>query len=398
MLVNGGTGHLGAALVHQLVASGVRPSDVRVTYLPGTSTEALRDLPGVELFPANVLDRERLAAAFEGVRWAFHVVGNTSFDPFKKRAQWLVNVEGTRNACEAAARAGVEKLVYTSTVNVLGAPDPPGSLGDENTSPYHSKPKLHSFDSPDEALQFADDVAAGRAPRKWWKEVGIGYFDSKLAAQELVERFFREEGLPVLSVLPGTNFGPYDQFIGNGTYVLRIYQNAMPGYTAGGGLPLTHVCDQAVGHLLAMTRGRPGERYVVSGREEDNLYLGEAFQVIAEVLREAFPGRKVKTPKRKIPRRVAWFGALAYELFSKLTGKPCLLSRDAVRAGSYPSFYSCAKATRELGYAPKRSFREAVRDAVAYYSAHGLLEAKGRAIDALGERQLLGESPPPPER
>ncbi|MHA1730912.1 MAG: NAD-dependent epimerase/dehydratase family protein [Promethearchaeota archaeon] len=382
VLVTGGTGFLGAALVHELVREGVPPTDIRVFYLEGTSTRNLGDLPGVELFPGNILDEFQVRKAFGGVRYAFHVVGNTSFDPFKKRRQWLVNVEGTRNVLEAAKDSpGLEKAVYTSTVNVLGPPDPPGSLGNENTSPYAAKNRVHNFETPGEILEFADAIHEGRAPKKWWKRVGIGYLNSKLAAQELVELYARDHGVPVCSVLPGTNFGPYDEFVGSGTYIVRIYNNALPGYTPGGGFPCTHVLDQARGHFLAMTRGRVGERYVVTGRDEDNLEMGEMFRVIAEVLREKEPGRRIKTPERKIPVRVAKFGALFSEVYAKLFRKPCLLSRDALDAGSYLSFYTHAKASEELGYQPERTFRQAVADHFDFLKARGLLGVKSRGID-----------------
>ncbi|HMF32512.1 MAG TPA: NAD-dependent epimerase/dehydratase family protein [Candidatus Lokiarchaeia archaeon] len=382
ILITGGTGHLGSALIHHLVGQGVAPQNLRVMFLEGTPTESLQDIPTIDLFPGNVLDVPRVDQALEGVTHVFHMVGNTTFDPFKKRGQWLVNVEGTRTVAEACLRASsVEKMVYTSTVNTLGAPEPAGSIGDEETSPYTAPRKYHSFASPEDALDFADAVHAGRAPKKWWNKIGIGYFDSKLAAQEIITRFARDNALPVVSVLPGTNFGPYDHFIGTGTYLLQIYKNRMPGYTPGGGFPLTHVCDQAEGHLLAMTRGQLGERYIICGRAEDNLSLGDMLQVIAELLQEKDPYRIIKVPKTQIPVGIARFGAMMAEFWAKITGGPCLLSRDAIRAGSFPSFYTYAKAERELGFAPKRTFRQAVADMFDYYKAHNLLQVGGRVMD-----------------
>ncbi len=381
ILVMGGTGFLGSALIHTMISRGVHPSDIRVFYLEGSPLNSLSEIPSLDLCPGNVLDPDSVKTAFQGVTHVFHMIGNTSFDPFKKRIQWLVNVEGTRNALEAALGSeSLEKLVYTSTVNTLGVPDPIGSLGTEETSPYTSIPSMHSFPSPDEALGFAKRVHRNPEHGKWWKEIGIGYFDSKLAAQELVSKYAREHGLPVSSVLPGTNFGPFDDFIGSGIYILRIYNNAMPGYTPGGGFRCTHVCDQADGHIYTMERGRIGERYIITGHEEDNLEIGEMFRVIAEVLQEMTPDRRIKVPKRKIPLRVAWFGAVAYHAYARVFKKPCLLSKDALRAGSFLSFYSAAKAERELGFKPIRRFRDAVRDHFEYYKKRGLLAATQRAI------------------
>nr|MDO8088627.1 NAD-dependent epimerase/dehydratase family protein [Candidatus Sigynarchaeum springense] len=384
VLVTGGTGHLGTALVHHLVRQGLPPQIIRVLYLAGTPTEGLADLPGVELVTGNVLSESDVKSALQGVTHLFHMVGNTTFDPFKKKGQWLVNVEGTRNVLEACRNEpSIRKIVYTSTVNTLGIPSPAGALGTEETSPYSSNPRMHSFDSPEAILRFADEVHAGTAPANWASRIGIGYFDSKLAAQEIVTRYYRDHHLPVVSVLPGTSFGPYDHMVGNGIYLLRVYHNAMPGYTPGGGYPLTHVCDQATGHLLAMTRGKPGERYIITGRAEDNMTMGDMLRTIGEVLREKEPGRKIKIPSREIPMAVASFGAALYEIYARLFKKPCLLSRDAVRAGSFLSYYTYAKAERDLGYVPKRTFRQAIGDMFDYYQAHDLLDVKERLADKL---------------
>ncbi|MGV9205668.1 MAG: hypothetical protein ACOC44_16795 [Promethearchaeia archaeon] len=99
----------------------------------------------------------------------------------------------------------------------------------ETSSPYKNEPKVHTFDSAEEALSFADAVHQGTASQKWWKKIDIGYYDSKLAAQELISREVKENGLNIVSVLPDTFFGPYDFFIGNGMYLIRIYNNSMPG-------------------------------------------------------------------------------------------------------------------------------------------------------------------------
>ncbi len=367
-----------------MVRQGLPTQKVRVLYLAGTPTEGLADLPGIELVTGNVLNPGDVKNALEGVTHVFHMVGNTTFDPFKKKGQWLVNVEGTRTVLEACRNTPtVQKIVYTSTVNTLGVPNPAGTLGTEDTSPYTSHPKLHSFDSPDEILQFADSVHAGTAPANWIKRVGIGYFDSKLAAQEVVTRYAKENGVPVAFVHPGTNFGPYDFMVGSGMYILRVYHNAMPGYTPGGGFPLTHVCDQAAGHLLTMTKGKVGERYIITGRAEDNVTLGDMLRIIAEVLREKEPEKGIKTPSRKIPTGIAKIGAAIYELYARLFKKPCILSRDALRAGSFLSYYSYAKAEKELGFVPKRTFRQAVSDMYDYYKTHNLLHLTERLVDKI---------------
>jgi len=194
ILILGGSGFLGSALAHHLVNDlRIPPASIRIFYLTGTPTDSLRDLLGLELCPGDIRRAEDIAKACAGIDLVFHMAASISFDPARKRQQWLVNVEGTRNVLEAVRRSpSIRKLCYTSTVNTLGVPDPPGSIGNfENSNPYTNLPRLHSFHSSEETLAFTEDVRVGRLP-DWEKSIGIGYFDSKLAAQELVQRYANE--------------------------------------------------------------------------------------------------------------------------------------------------------------------------------------------------------------
>jgi dihydroflavonol-4-reductase len=385
ILITGGTGFLGANLVHFLVNSlGVAPSRVRVFSLAGTPTAALRDLPPLDIRHGDILNAGDIEDACRDRTLVFHAAGVTSFDPRAKRMQWLVNVEGTRNLIDAARKAGsVRRICHTSTVNVLGCPEPAGSVGTaESCSPYSCRRKTHSFASPEDALRFADSVRRGTAPGKWWKRIGIGYHDSKLAAQELVDRAVREEKMDIVSVLPGTCFGPYDTLLGSGLYLSQILASALPGVPKGG-CPLVHVGDAARGHVLAMARGKAGAHYVVTGRSEDNMYYADMARIIADVLKEREPGLSIRSSFPTIPAFAAELAAGVIEIFSRISRGPCLLSRDAVRAGSYPSFYSCEKARRELGYVPHRTFRQAVESMYDYMKENGLLAGKSRKMDAL---------------
>ena len=380
--MTGGTGHIGAALVHHLVDHGHPPRRLRVLYLPGTSTAAVDGILGLDLHPADLLDSAAVRDALRDVTHVFHVAGNTSFHPARRRLQWMVNVEATRNVCEAClASDTVERLVQTGTVNVLGIPDPRGSLGDEETLPWNAPSRIHTFASPGDALALADAVHTGTVSRGWWRRLRVGYLDSKLAADLLVDRYARDQGLAAVRVLPGTCFGPHDRLVGNGLYMLRLRAGGIPAVTSETGLPCAHVRDVARGHVLAMLRGRVGERYIVAGREEDNLYLSELLRVIAEVLREKEPERSVRLPRWRVPTSLAWLGGAASEAAAALRGRPPLLTRAAVLAGSFPSFYTSAKARRELGYRAKRSFQQAVADQYDDWAASGMLDATVRAVD-----------------
>ncbi len=381
ILVTGGTGHLGSAIIHHLVNDkGVMPADIRVFYLANSPTLSLNDIQGLDMVPGNILNAAEVQAAFSGVQLVFHTVGSTTFDSRQKRIQWLVNVEGTRNVLEAALNTpGFEKMCYTSTVNVLAIPHPVGSIGNfENSNPYINQPRLHSFTSAAQVLNFIEKARLDKAG--WVNEIGIGYYDSKLAAQELVNDYVKRFGLNVTSILPGTMFGPYDCLIGTGMYLLALYRNQMP-VVLKGGFPLAHVMDVAAGQILAMQKATAGSRYILSGREEDNRTLRDMCKIIVEVLSNRFPNKKIKSPQLVVPRWLALVAAFFSEQFSVLFNRPMLLSRDAVRPGSYPSFYTSLNAIEELGYNPQRTFRQAVHDMLDYYIAQNLIDTPGRWID-----------------
>lgn len=382
ILVTGGTGHLGSAIIHFLVnEKAVRPKDIRVFYLRDSPANSLNDISGLEFFAGNILDEEDVAHAFKNTQLVFHTVGSTTFDPRQKKLQWRVNVEGTRNVLNAALKSPTfEKLCYTSTVNVLGVPNPVGSIGNfETSNPYTNKPSQHSFSSREELLKFIEHT--GRKEGNWWSEIGVGYYDSKLAAQELVNEYFEMHKLNVVSLLPGTMFGPYDYLIGTGLYLLSVYNNKMPAVIKGAGLPLAHVIDVASGQVLAMQKAAAGTQYILSGKEEDNRSLKEMVQIIAEVLAKKFPAKKFYKEIYEVPFSMAYVAAFFSEQYAKHFNKPMLLSRDAVFASRHPLFYTSEKAKRELGYEPQFTFRQAVSDMVDYYIRNDLFEKKGRWID-----------------
>jgi dihydroflavonol-4-reductase len=381
ILVTGGTGHLGSTLVHCLVQQmQIPPSSIRVFYLQNTPTDSLNDINGLDMFPGNVLNADEVAAACKDVQLVFHTIGSTTFDTRQKKIQWLVNVEGTRNVLDACSQSpAFEKLCYTSTVNTLAIPNPVGIIGNfENSNPYTNQPRLHTFRTRNELLHFTEQ-AKNNTPG-WEKHIGIGYYDSKLAAQELVNEYVTQKKLHAVSVLPGTMFGPYDNLIGTGIYLLSLYKRQMPVVSAGG-LPLAHVIDVAEGHLLAMEKAKAGSSYILSGTEDDNRYLKEMTSIMVDVLKQKFPDKQFKAPQIVVPKWLAMAGAMLSEWYAKTFNKPMLLSCDAVRAGQYPAFYTSANAIRDLGYKPKRTFRQGVEDMVDYYKLHHLFEMKGRYID-----------------
>jgi dihydroflavonol-4-reductase len=382
ILVLGGSGHLGSALVHTLLTTFQVPaSQIRVFYLPHSPLDSLAGLTDLDFFQGNILNPKEVEQAMEGMQWVFHVIGNTSFDPRQKEIQWKINVEGTRHVLDACKKSSsFEKLCYISTVNALGLPQPLGSIGEwETCNPYQSHPRIHCFSDPAQTLAFIEKARKNK-PNTWVSELGIGYFDSKLAAQELVNWYQKNTGLSVVSIYPGTMFGPYDHLIGNGMYLLSLYRNQMPAVLEGG-LPLTHILDVAEGSILALQNGKIGGHYVLTGQRTDHLTLAQMTQKITERLQLKFPNQSFHAPRIVIPVAVAMVAAWFSETYAKWSNTPCLLSVQAVRAGRFKTWYGFSLAEKDFGYMPKRSFEQAVDDMIDYYQRHNLFEAKGRFID-----------------
>lgn len=382
ILILGGTGHLGSTLAHHLVNDlQVPPAQIRIFYLNGSPANALDDIQGLDFFQGNVLNKEDVEKACEGVQIVFHLIGSTTFNPNLKKLQWLINVEGTRNVLDAIRDSPTfEKLCYVSTVNVLAPKLPRGSIGAiEECDPYKTARRVHSFDSPQAVLAYADK-ARNATNDDWVKSIDVGYYDSKLAAQELVNEYVRKHNINAVSILPGTMFGPNDYLIGTGMYIVSIYHGQMPA-TMPAGLPFTHVMDVAEGMVKAIDNGRKGEMYILSGRPEDNRTLKDMAAIITEELQKYFSDKKFKAPTIVAPYDLVYAFAWIYEKMASIFNLNPVLNTQAVKAGNHYWYFSHEKSDREIGYNAKRTFREAVREMIAYYDKHQLFDVKERYID-----------------
>jgi dihydroflavonol-4-reductase len=233
---------------------------------------------------------------------------------------------------EAALRHRLERIVYTSSVAVLG------KTGDGSPA--------------DEATPVGlDDM------------IGI-YKRSKFRAEEEVCRLQRERGLPVVIVNPSTPVGPRDvKPTPTGRIVLAAAAGRVPAFVDTG-LNIVHVDDVAAGHLLAYEKGTIGERYILGGR---NLSLAEVLGRVA-----ALRGRRA--PRIRLPRRPLFPLALAAEGWARLRngGEP-LLTMDGLRMAAVPMYFQHGKAARQLGYGPSRS-DDAIGDAVRWFEREGYLD------------------------
>ena len=239
------------------------------------------------------------------------------------------NVEGTRIVMEEALRAGIERIVYTSSVATI--------------EPREGK-------AADETRRLSADKAVG------------AYKRSKVLAERLVEDMIARQRLPAVIVNPSTPIGPRDiKPTPTGRIIVEAASGRMPGFVDTG-LNLVHVDDAAAGHLAALARGAIGERYILGG---ENVALGQMLADIAHIV-----GRR--PPRLRLPIAAAYPFALAAETWAHFSGKEPFATRDGLRMARHHMFFSDAKARRELGYA-SRPYREAIADAISWFREAGSL-------------------------
>jgi dihydroflavonol-4-reductase len=324
-LVTGATGFVGAAVARALLAERW---EVRALVREGSDRSNLRALP-VELAVGDLTDLASLDRAVADCAALFHVAADYRLGAPDPSQLYRANVDGTRNILKAARRGGVERVVYTSSVATIGIPAD-GTPGDESTP-----------------------VAL---------EAMIGHYKrSKFLAEQAALEAARE-GLSVVIVNPSTPIGPGDvKPTPTGRVVLDAAAGRMPAYVDTG-LNVVHVDDVAHGHLLALSRGRTGERYILGGVD---MTLEQILGEIARIV-----GRK--PPRVRLPYALVLPMAYVAEGVAKISGRSGRLTLEGVRMSRKRMFFSSAKAERELGYS-WRPPAEALADAVRWFSARGWL-------------------------
>ncbi len=324
-LVTGATGFVGAALARTLCAAGWQ---VRVLVRAGSDRRNLRALT-VEAVPGDLTDPASLERAVERCDAVFHAAADYRLWVPDPEQMYRANVEGTQMLLEAAHRAGVQRIVYTSSVATIGLPAD-GGPGTEATP-----------------VGLADMLGH--------------YKRSKfLAEQKALEAAAR--GVPVVIVNPAAPVGPRDiKPTPTGRIVLDAALGRTPAYVDTG-LNVVHVDDVASGHVLAFHHGRIGERYILGG---ENLPLR---QILLEVTRLA--GRP--PPRVRLPHGVVLPIAYAAEFLARLTGKPTRVTVDSVRMARKRMYFSSEKAVDELGYR-FRPARLAFEDALRWFREEGYL-------------------------
>jgi len=327
-LLTGVTGFVGSAVARVLLARGHR---VRALVRRGGDRRNLAGL-ALDLIEGDLTDPASLAAAVAGCRYVLHVAADYRIWVPDPDAMLRANVAGTEALMRAAMAAGVERVVHCSSVAALG---------------------LTGTDAPaDEATPVSEATV-----------VGI-YKKSKYRAEQAVLTLVRESGLNAVIVNPATPVGPRDiKPTPTGKMIVDAASGRMPAYVDTG-LCVAHVDDVAEGHLLALERGRAGERYILGG---ENLKLRDLIGMVAEAAGRA-------PPRVRLTPGLLWPVAMASEAVARATGREPLVTRDHLRMARKTMFFSSEKAKAELGYTP-RPARAAVRDALAWFRANGMVRA-----------------------
>jgi dihydroflavonol-4-reductase len=323
-LVTGGTGFVGANVVRALLQRGV---EVRALVRPTSDTRNLADLD-IELVPGDLRDRGSLEAALKGCDTLFHVAAVYALWTSNRRELYDSNVTGTVHLMEAAQSAGLQKIVYTSSVATIGLP-PTGEPGTEEL-----------FLQPHELIS--------------------DYKRSKHLAEQQVLRM-AHRGLPVVIVNPSFPVGPWDSKpTPSGQLIVNFLRGKIPAYVDTG-LNVGDVEDIALGHVLAAEKGRIGERYILG---HENLTLPVMFRLLERV-------SGVKAPRLRVPYPVAYMSACVSEAIARaITHRPPFATLAGVKLSRKRMFYDTSKAVRDLGL-PQTPALTAFDKAVRWFRNHG---------------------------
>jgi dihydroflavonol-4-reductase len=324
ILVTGASGFLGAA-----IANSARAAGYPVRVLIRTSSPRTNIHRHDEVVIGDLRDRESMTAALHGVRFLLHAAADYRLWAPSPDDILRNNVDGTRTLMEEALRAGVERIVYTSSVATIG---------------------LRAGEPSDEARALPADKAVG------------AYKKSKVMAERLVDDMVKNAGLPAVIVNPSTPIGPRDiKPTPTGRIIVEAARGRMPGFVDTG-LNLVHVDDVAAGHIAALHRGRIGERYILGG---ENVHLSTMLADIAKIV-----GRP--PPRLRLPVATIYPFALGAELWARWSGQEPFATRDGLRMARQRMFYSDAKARRDLGHV-SRPYREGIADAISWFREAGYL-------------------------
>lgn len=325
ILVTGAAGHIGNVLVRELISEG---RQVRAFILPDEDTSSLYGLD-IDFAEGNVLDPLSLDRAMEGVDIVYHLAGVISIMPGHNEWMRKVNVDGTKNVLQAAKKAGVTRLVYTSSIHALSR---------------NWKGKI------DESVPFDPDNP-------------VGGYDRTKAAASLAVLDAVKNGLDAVIVCPTGVIGPHDYRGSEMGDLLMDWLGRKLHFLVKGAYDFVDVRDVARGHILACDRGLKGELYILSGWQ---IKVLELKKLVQDVL-----GHRIVAVT--VPFWMAKIGAKVMPLYYRLTKKTPKFTDYSLETLQSNSNVSCGKAKRELGYSP-RDLATTIKDTVMW-----LMQKKERA-------------------
>jgi dihydroflavonol-4-reductase len=331
VVVTGAAGFIGSAVTRALLERG---ADVVALLEPDAPSANLDGLE-VERREADITNASDLDSVFDGARFCFHLAAKFGFWPKDPSTFYAVNVRGSRNVVGAAAEAGLERIVYTSTVGTLGLwktkSGQPSSEGDvADLAQLHGNYKRTKYVAEHEVL--------------------------RLAAQ----------GAPVVMVLPTMPHGPDDRRpTPSGKVVLDYLNGRMPGYVDTM-MNVAHVDDVASGHLLALELGRQGHSYICGG---DNITMGELLRVLSDVTGLPPAGRHFPSMLGLLAGRASQF------VEGDLLGREPRVPLEAAQMAQTTMTFDDAKARTELGYR-SRPAAHALYESAWWFADHGYVNAE----------------------
>ncbi|UCG06300.1 MAG: NAD-dependent epimerase/dehydratase family protein [Desulfobacterales bacterium] len=325
VLVTGATGYIGSAVVRELLNKG---ETVRCLI---RKTSNLQNIEGLELELAfgDICDLDSIRDALVDCEKVYHLAALYANWLPNSGLMYQVNEEGTRNVLAACRDAGVNKIVYCSSVAAIGA---------------------HGKTPADESAQFNLNSTRDH------------YYISKFRAEQIALTFARQ-GLPVVIVNPSNPIGPRDiSPTPTGALIINIIKKKLPGYVDGG-INLIDLQDCALGIISAMERGEPGQKYTLGNR---NVTIKEYFDLIVKVA-----GRGL-SPFLRLPKWMAILSGSGYEMLAWVTRKPPIMSASWVRVGSHYSWWDCTKAREKLGLG-QRPVEESLSEAIEWFKTNGYI-------------------------
>ncbi len=325
VLVTGATGFIGGNLARELWRQGYA---VRALVRPGANTLTIRDT-GIAPVTGDILDADSVRRAVQGCRAVFHCAAAYTFWARDPATIYRANVDGTATVLEAARQAGVDKVVYTSTVATIGRPR--HGLRSEATPATEAQPRL------------------------------VGHYKKSKYRAEGVALAMAAQGFPVVVVNPTAPVGPWDvKPTPTGRIVLDFIRGRLPA-GLDTGMNLVDVADVVAGHILALEKGEPGQRYLLGHR---NLTLKEILALLQELTGRA-------APRWQIPFWLA-LGAGYVDQFveGNLLGREPSIPLEGLKVAQDPMYVTSQKAIERLGL-PQSPVEAALERAVRWFTDYG---------------------------